>query len=89
MDANEPLYVHCRYGVFVIPDALYRSLGKLVANGFVYLREDPDVLTIATRPITGGRRRMLNTRFRAWMFRDATELAIVDLKESLRVMAVT
>jgi hypothetical protein len=89
MDANEPLYVHCRNGVFVIPQALYRALGQLITNGFVYLREDPDVLTIATRPIAGGRRRLLNTRFRAVMFRDATQLAIVDLKESLRVMAVT
>ena len=89
MDANDPHYLHCRNGVFVIPETLYKSLGRLVTNGFVYLREDTDVLTISTRPIVDGRRRLLNIRFRALMFRGATKLAIVDLNESLRVMAVT
>jgi len=88
MDANEPLYVVCRNGVFVIPDGIYRSLSAVVSNGFVYLREDPDVLTISARPITDGRRRLLNSRFRALMFRNSTRLAIVNLKESIRVMAI-
>jgi len=88
MDANELLYIVCRNGVFVIPDRIYRALAALVSNGFVYLREDDEVLTISARPITDGRRRSLNARFRALMFRNATKLAIVDLKESIRVMAL-
>lgn len=89
MDANELLYIVCRNGVFILPNAIYESLGALVTNGFVYLRQDDEVLTISTTKIADGRRRVLNTRFRAPMFRDATRLAIVNLNESLRVMAVS
>ncbi len=89
MDANETLYVVCRNGVFVLPEAVFAALSSFVTNGFVYLREDEDVLTISTTRLTDGRRRVLQPRFRAPMFREATKLAIVDLKESIRVMAVT
>jgi hypothetical protein len=88
MSSSEPLYVVCRNGVFLLPDHLVHSLSTLVTNGFVYLREDPEVLTISTIKLTEGRRRVLQNRFRAPMFRDATKLAIVDLKESILVMAV-
>lgn len=89
MDPSEPQYVVCHNGVFLLPDKVVRSLSSLVTNGFVYLREDEDVLTISTTRVTEGRRRVLQNRFRALMFRDATMLAIVDLKESIRVMAVS
>jgi hypothetical protein len=89
MNPNEPLYVVCHNGVFVIPDALFRSLSALVKNGFVYLRQDIDTLTISSTRITDGRRRVLNGRFRANMFREATRLAIVDLRGTIQVMAVT
>ena len=87
-DTNEPLYVVCHNGVFLLPDAVLKALSALVTNGFVYLRQDEDVLTISTSRLADGRRRVLQSRFRAPMFRDATMLAIVDLKESIRVMAV-
>jgi hypothetical protein len=88
MDANEGLYIVCQNGVFILPDRVYEALSSLVTNGFVYLRQDDDSLTISTSRIADGRRRVLNTRFRAPMFREATRLAIVDLKDSIRVMGV-
>lgn len=88
MDPKEPMYVVCHNGVFLLPDELVKALGSLITSGFVYLRQDEDVLTISTTRLTDGRRRVLQSRFRAPMFRDATKLAIVDLKESIRVMAV-
>lgn len=88
MPAPEPEYVVCHNGVFLLPDGVVQALSALVVNGFVYTREDEDTLTISTVRLTDGRRRLLQNRFRAPMFRDATKLAIVDLKESIRVMAV-
>ena len=88
MDAKEPLYVVCQNGVFFLPDEVYKALASFVTNGFVYLRQDDDSLTISTSRITDGRRRVLNTRFRVPMFVDATMLGIVDLKESIRIIAV-
>lgn len=88
MDANEPLYVVCRNGVFTLPESVYKSLAASVTNGFVYLRQDEDTLTISTQRITDGRRRILQNHYRAAMFRDATKLAIVGLDDSLRVMGV-
>ena len=85
---NEPQYVVCHNGVFLLPDDVVSALSSLVTNGFVYLRQDEDVLTISTTRLAEGQRRVLQNRFRAPMFRDATMLAIVDLKESIRVMAV-
>lgn len=88
MSANEEQYVVCSNGVFTLPDAIFRSLSTLVTNGFVYLREDTDVLTISTTKIAGGHRRVLNARFRAPMLREASRVAIVNLRESIRVMAI-
>ena len=88
MNAKEPLYVVCRNGVFIIPDTVFHSLSATVTKGFVYLRQDTDTLTISTTRITDGRRRVLNTRYRANMFRDATCLAVVDLRGTVLVMAV-
>lgn len=88
MDAKEPQYVVCQNGVFVLPDRVYHALSALVTNGFVYLRQDEDVLTISTTRIADGQRRVLNARVRARMFREATKLAILDLRESIRVMGV-
>lgn len=88
MDANEPLYVVCRNGTFMLPPSIYRSLEALGTNGFVYLRQDADSLTISTTRLVDGHRRPLNARVRMQMFRTATRLAIVDLGESIRVMAV-
>jgi len=87
MPTNEPLYVVCRNGVFLLPDHVVQSLSALT-DRFVYLREDQDVLTISTTKVAEGHRRLLQSRFRAPMFREATMLAIVDLNESIRVMAV-
>lgn len=89
MDANQPQYVVCHNGVFLLPDDVYRALAALVTNGFVYLRQDDEVLTISTTRIADGRRRVLNSRFRAPMFRDARKLAIVNYLESVRVMAIS
>jgi hypothetical protein len=88
MDANEPLYVVCRNGTFILPDNIYRALEALVTNGFVYLRQDDDTLTISTTSVPGGHRRPLNARIRVQMFRNALRLGIVDLKQGVRVMAV-
>ena len=89
MDANEPLYVLCRNGNFALPEPICNLLQSLMTNGFVYVREDEDVLTISTTRIEGGYRRVLSGRFRAPMFRAAKKLAIVNYHDSLRVMAVS
>ena len=86
---NEPYYVVCHNGVFLLPESIYKSLASLVRNNFVYLREDEDALLISTTRIAGGYRRVLNMRFRSPMFRESRQLAIVDLKEAIRVMPVT
>lgn len=88
MDANDSTYVVCHNGVFFLPQSIHRSLETLVTNGFVYMRQDEDVLTISTTKLTDGHRRVLNLRYRAPMFRNATRLAIVNLYESIRIMAV-
>ena len=88
MNAKEPQYVVCRNGVFIIPDTVFHSLSATVTRGFVYLRQDADTFTISSTHIADGRRRVLNTRFRANMFREATRLAVVDLKGTVLVMAV-
>ena len=89
MDANQYQYVVCHNGVFLLPENVYDSLAALVTNGFVYMRQDAEVLTISTTRITEGRRKVLNMRYRVPMFRGAKKLAIVDYKESVRVMAVS
>ncbi|HVE70920.1 MAG TPA: hypothetical protein VNI54_06090 [Thermoanaerobaculia bacterium] len=89
MDANHEHHVVCHNGVFLLPDDVYRTLADLVTNGFVYLRQDDEVLTISTTRITGGYRRQLNLRVRAPMFRDAKKLGIVNYNESVRVMAIS
>ena len=88
MSANESPTIVCRNGAFILPERIFRALAPLVSHGFVYLREDDDVLTISTSRLNGGWRRAFNERYRAPMFRDATELAVVDLRESVQVMAV-
>ena len=88
MDANAGHYVVCQNGVFILPDHVFKTLSSLVTNGFVYLRQDDDTLTISTTRIADGHRRRLNSRFRAPMFREATRLAIVGLPDSIRVMGV-
>jgi hypothetical protein len=86
MDANEPLYVVCRNGAFTLPDNIFRALSAQVTNGFVYFREDADSLTISATRVQGGFRRPLNARMRSTMFRGATQLGIVNFRESIRVM---
>jgi hypothetical protein len=88
MDANEQYFVGCHEGLFFIPEALLSSLSSLVTNGFVYLRQDSDTLMISSTRIVGGQRRVLSGRFRVNMFRQARELAIVDLRGTIQVMAV-
>jgi hypothetical protein len=89
MDANESHYVICRNGVFILPEPVCHALQVQVPNGFVYMRQDDEVLTISTIRIEGGQRRVLSGRFRAPMFRTAKKLAIVNYNDSLRVMAVS
>jgi hypothetical protein len=88
MDAKEPLYVVCQNGVFILPEHVFRMLSSQVTNGFVYLRQDEDSLTISCTRITDGRRRVLNARFRSPMFREAVKLGIVDYRDSIRIMPV-
>ena len=88
MDAKEPQYVVCHNGVFILPEHIVKVLTSFGMHGFVYLRQDDEVLTISATRITDGRRRVLSGRFRAPMFKDAAKLAIVDLNDSIRVMAV-
>jgi hypothetical protein len=89
MDANEAHTILCRNGVFVLPERACNALEAQAANGFVYLRQDEDVLTISPTRLEGGHRRVLSGRFRAPMFREAKKLAIVDYNQSLRVMAIS
>ncbi|HEX7807892.1 MAG TPA: hypothetical protein VF608_04190 [Thermoanaerobaculia bacterium] len=89
MDAKEALYVVCRRGVFVLPEAIFESLSALVENGFFFVRQDDEVLTISTQKLVEGHRRAINARFKVPMFRDARKLAIVNLRDSVRVMVVS
>lgn len=89
MDANPEHYVSCHNGVFVLPDEVYRELAGQVTNGFLYLRQDDEVLTISTTRITDGRRRVLSSRFRAPMFRACRKLGIMNYRDSVRVIAVS
>jgi hypothetical protein len=84
----EPIFIPCQNGVFNIPEELVDSLAALSPRRIVYLRDDEDSMTIATVPLVDGRRRQLNSRYRSPMFRMATRLAVVDMKESLKIMAV-
>lgn len=79
----------CHNGVFVLPEAIYKSLAAFARNDFVYVREDEDALLISTIPIADGRRRVLHMRLRAQMLRNARQLAIVDFHDSVRIMPVT
>jgi hypothetical protein len=88
MDANEPLYVVCRNGTFILPESVYRALESQVSNGFVYLRQDEETLTISTTRLVGGHRRPLNARIRVPMFRTASKLGVIDLHDCFRIMAV-
>jgi hypothetical protein len=89
MDANHEHYIVCHNGVFLLPDDVYASLAELVTNGFVYLRQDDEVLTISTTRIPDGHRRVLNLRYRVPMFRGAKKLAIVNYNDSVRVMVIS
>ncbi|HEY0141386.1 MAG TPA: hypothetical protein VGF48_10855 [Thermoanaerobaculia bacterium] len=89
MSGNEPFYVVCHNGVFILPERIFRALSTFVSNGCVYLRQDVDTLTISATRLTDGHRRQLSARFRAPMFRNARKLAIVDLNDSVQVMAVS
>jgi hypothetical protein len=88
MTANQPYYVPCSNGFFMLPDSVFASLSAQASKGFVYVRQDEDSMLIATTRITDGRRRAVNNHYRAPMFRDATRLAIVDMNDGLRVTAV-
>jgi hypothetical protein len=88
MDANELQYVVCHNGVFILPPAVYAALSAYARDGFVYLRQDFDVLTISTSRVLDGWRKKINPRLRVTMFRDARELGIVDLHESIQLMAL-
>ncbi|MDQ3281325.1 MAG: hypothetical protein M3Q69_07915 [Acidobacteriota bacterium] len=87
MDAKEPLYVVCQNGVFTLPDHLFRTLSAR-SNGFVYLRQDEDSLTVSTTRLNGGQRRVLNARLRSPMFREAIKLGVVNLNDSIQLIAV-
>ncbi len=89
MDANQAHLILCRNGVFILPDAIYKSLSDQSAHGFLYMREDEEVLTISAQRVVDGHRRALNARFRVPMFREAKKLAIVNLTDSVRVMVVS
>jgi hypothetical protein len=89
MDANQQQYVICHQGSFVLPDEVYRWLEPMVTNGFVYLRQDHDALTISSTRLTDGYRRVFQPRFRSPMFRAARQLAIVNLQDSLLIMPVS
>jgi len=86
--APEPIYAVCQNGVFNIPEELVASLEAYSPRRIVYLRNDEDSVTISTSVLTDGRRRQLTNHYRVPMFRGVTRVAIIDLKESLRVMPV-
>src|SRR5204862_6609564 len=39
---NEQLTIVCHNGVFVLPEAVYKSLASFARNDFIYIREDED-----------------------------------------------
>lgn len=85
---NDRRYIDCNKGFFILPDDIFASLTEQATKGFVYVREDEDALTIAATRLTDGRKRSLVNHYKSPMFHNATRLAVIDLKDSLRVMAV-
>jgi hypothetical protein len=88
MPLRDAIYVACQNGLFVLPEKVLAALETLAPRKIVYLRQDEDSLTISPQRIPDGRRRELHAHYKVAMFRTATKLAIVDMKDSLRVMAV-
>ena len=78
----------CRGGVFSLPDELFVSLKRACPTGVLYIRQDEETVVISPQPIADGRRRQLNRRYRAEIFRNATRLVLVDAGETIRLMAV-
>lgn len=84
----QPVFVPCINGLFSIPDELFEGLRQACPQGTLYIRQDEDILTISPTRITDARKRHLNQRYRIPMFRTATQLAVIDMVENIRVMAV-
>jgi len=84
----QPLFVPCINGLFAIPDELFEGLRQACPEGTLYIRQDEDVLTISPTRIADARKRHLNQRYRIPMFRTATQLAVIDMVENIRIMAV-
>lgn len=56
--------------------------------GLIYTRSDEDVFTISTNRIVDGRKRRLNESYKIPMFRNVSCIALIDLNENIRLMAV-
>jgi hypothetical protein len=88
MPLRHAIYVACQNGLFVLPEKVLAALEVLAPRKIVYLRQDEDSLTISPERIADGRRRQLHAHYKVPMFRTATKLAIVDMRDSIRLMAV-
>ena len=70
-----------------MPENLFQALRAASPTGVIYQREDEDVVTFSSNRMTDGRRRKLHSAYRFLKFREATQLVIVDMKDSIQIMA--
>jgi hypothetical protein len=80
--------IACVSGVFTLPDEMFRNLKRAAANGLIYIRQDEDSMILSPTRIADGRRRQLNRQYRAQIFRTATRLAVIEMGDTVRLMAV-
>lgn len=85
LEQNE---IACHGGAFTLPDEVFRYLKEASTSGLVYLRHDEDTVVISPVPIPDGRRRQINRQYRADIFRNATRLKVMEMGETIRLMAV-
>lgn len=74
--------------MFTLPPELFDVLKNAAPAGFVFLREDEDVLTISAEKMNGSRRRQLNHTYKALSFRSAILLSVVNIADTLQLMPV-
>jgi len=85
---TDPTFIPCAGGLFTLPPEISASLNEASPKGLIYVRQDDETFTISVERIQDGRRRRLANEMKVAMFRTATKLAILNLPEGVRIMAV-
>lgn len=86
---RETIQISCVSGVFTLPAEVFAVLKRSSSSGMIYLREGEESVVISPTPVTGGRKRQINQHYRVSVFQDATKLALVEVGETILLMAVS